>query len=298
MILPSIVFPYDALKALALQRRWANELEKKVSNLGSPLKDYLLEKNKCEAGAKGYIGQVFYKINGGKDKQTLDQIGLESAEILYFYRVCDDAVDNRPEIPREEKEEIIETFWQAFNGKGNPPKRLDQEAGYTIARNLGERFCGKERFRASFERLIGHLKKNLYVNTKMEAYENSRQVGAYCINPLNTLIQVHGETLKICTEEAGKHFGSAAQLLDDMIDLETNVREGINTYPLLRLKEEEAELTKKGLIQTGIDKEMQSLALSEISEGIGHLLSDEIGLYKRISSVLFIRSLMNYKWGL
>jgi len=286
------------ISALALQRRWAKKLEKLVEDLSDPLKTYMLNENECEAGAKGYIGQAFYEINGGKNPKISAKIGIRSAEILYLYRVCDDAVDSRPGRAPNEKVEIIDKFWQAFQGYGIMPVTMEEEAGIRVARRLGDKLRGYEGFKRSFGKLIRHLKETPFNSGKRDALENAKEVGRYCIHPLTQLIPRYGEELDFNVEEAGRQYGAAAQILDDMMDLETNVQEGIMTYPIFRLKELKRPLTKEHLRESGVEEEMKDMAKEELDFGRRRLTRKQRKLYDAISDILIARSYMTHHWGI
>ncbi len=280
------------VRSLRLGNAWNKRLYEMASKVDPDVRDYLLSKS-TEAGPKGYIGQVFYAINGGRDPMVSNAIGLDSSEILMVYRLCDDTVDV-PEMTKVDKQLMIEQYWDVFRGRDFEGCNVPQRAAAFLVKDLHRRFFRYDRFAASFQNLMGYLIRNLYIRNKDEALTSAKGVGAYCINTLTLLTDFYEGNLKDSVEEAGKRFGAAAQLLDDLVDAEENMKECIDTYPVLRLMEY-ADLTRMGLFLHGIDREVIGLALEELREGEAVLGTErERRLYRDLSILLLVRSMASY----
>jgi len=215
--------------------------------------------------------------------------------ILFFYRVADDVIDEElANSGRDVKEVMMRKFLYIFEEGGLKPRTIRQEAAFFFARELGRRYAGNQDFRNCFHRLVTCLIKQLTVTTADEALKLSQDIGAECVLAL-AISMIQESRLRLDDRntnvlyQTARTFGGAAQICDDLVDIEENYREGIQTYPLIKLAQRiplKAGRLHQQLKQYKIHADVLDLARDSLQQAYSSLNTKQQFIYKFMSQGL------------
>ena len=245
----------------------------------------------------GFLGLKVADIMNGNYKLASDEkikMGKNSVLLLNFSGVADDIIDGKVQDKDKKKKFIRYLFDIAFNGTVAPDlekiKDMDYRGTFAHARAVYSVFQGKSKVISGvYENLMNAVFKQFEITNLEGALINSEKVGALSLEVLVNLNQeITGNTDSL-KKQAIMHWGSYAQLLDDLVDTDEDLIQGNNTFPALFLKQNKNTKSSRREIKRII----RQRGIEHIKEGISLLDSK-----KSRETFQEIRELIDLKYSL
>jgi hypothetical protein len=225
----------------------------------------------------------------GAEKVTGIRMGTIAARVGALFAIVDDIIDNATTSVARKKAFLENVYMAILEGTSQEGCDASEEFCYRLAKHLyQECFVNDKRHRARavFGECVTWLCDQWDEYDPYRLLVIEQGIGATSAEIVPTLVEIEEDISLPAQRCASRCLGAAGQLIDDWADLDEDVRNEINTYGTMRLRNEG---DSKG-VRASICMRYRALANALIDQGAEVLTSKvQREIYMLISSIVRVR---------
>jgi hypothetical protein len=216
-----------------------HELAGTSFGLDGPARDFLqsIHKAKWAVGQAGYLGiKLFDLYAPGANLQTRLHVGNATLIACGLTGMADDVIDTRNQSLDEKRAFLDSILGVLQTGERKDAEDIEKRKTYVLARMMHGLVREDTRLLDSYRLLTDLVMKQFETTDPLEAHELVTAIGAHTADPIITAAEVASRKRDDNLRTAIRSFGSYLQTLDTIADMDIDLAQGVNTYPVLMIR--------------------------------------------------------------
>lgn len=191
--------------------------------------------------AFGIIGKASYDLyTDENNKETREEIGKKSSQLLILTDIVDDVIDERKTEIKEKFKFLDAVFEDLFGYTMHYSDDVFENASYVLAQNLYDTIIYKDKekkLEKQFSDLVAVIKKQFYEKNSQELLDIARKTGRGCSGSVAMITEILTNKQNDKVFDAINKFGEYGQIIDNVCEVDQDLKEGTNTFLTTKLRE-------------------------------------------------------------
>jgi hypothetical protein len=262
-----------------------------ISVSGRPEVSRYLAGKFFDSASTGLVGLMFYDMGIGEAAKAKERkaVGEASARMMMLADNTDDIIDKRQTTLGEKFRFLDDVTSTMLGSASHSSEDVQEEASYALARSLHKDFLSKydcESLEVISEDLSDAAKRQFTESNKEELLRIAKRIGSGCTDSSAVLTDMATGKEHDIARNSARRIGEYSTLLDNLYELNNDLKEGVNTYSTVRVREEGDTY----VVRNDIKKEMLAVAGESLRQGFDGLDA------KGKSTYNFLKGMIDFKY--
>ncbi|MFH1229035.1 MAG: hypothetical protein V1678_01250 [Candidatus Aenigmatarchaeota archaeon] len=238
----------------------------------------------------GKFSTTFYDMCAGEKTVKGDSklIGLNSAKMFILLSTVDDILDKRVST-LDEKSRLLENVKSdMFGTTSHQSSDAMEQASYILTKSIRKDILsvyGNGDMKAVSDSLTDSIKRQFVENDYKSMIDIAKNIGACCSESVAVLSELVVGGKHTCVRHTARKIGEYSQLVDEYYDTDENLREGVNTYSTLMIRNNGDSPS----LRRRIKKDLQAEANISFAESLSGLSEKDRYICKTLKNLVDFR---------